>query len=173
MEFAPHTDADVGQMLDALGLSSVDELFAPIPASLRFEGELDIPRGKSEIEVLRDLGALADVRSVHDLHVWTLGHGRVALSCHLVVARIDRSEALLTDAYALLGTRHRIDHATIQVEPESLRDASPRSGFARRSCQRTSATSFGETPPSPMTGNTPATWASARSNSWFREGRAP
>ncbi|MGH7337414.1 MAG: cation diffusion facilitator family transporter [Myxococcota bacterium] len=85
------------------------------------------PRGLDVDGVRRDLGALADVRSVHDLHVWTLGHGRVALSCHLVVARIDRSEALLTDAYTLLGTRHRIDHATIQVEPESLRDASPRS----------------------------------------------
>ena len=85
------------------------------------------PRGLDVDGVRRDLGALADVRSVHDLHVWTLGQGRVALSCHLVVARVERSEALLTDAYTLLGTRHRIDHATIQVEPESLADASPRS----------------------------------------------
>jgi cobalt-zinc-cadmium efflux system protein len=77
--------------------------------------------------VRRDSCALAGVRSVHDLHVWTLGHGRVALSCHLVVARIERCEALLTDGYTLLGNRHRIDHATIQIEPESLADASPRS----------------------------------------------
>jgi cobalt-zinc-cadmium efflux system protein len=85
------------------------------------------PRGLDVDGVRRDLGALAGVRSVHDLHVWTLGHGRVALSCHLVVARVEHSELLLTDAYALLGNRHRIDHATIQVEPESLADASPRS----------------------------------------------
>jgi cobalt-zinc-cadmium efflux system protein len=85
------------------------------------------PRGVDVDGVRRDLGALADVRSVHDLHVWTLGHGRVALSCHLVVTRVELSEALLTDAYTLLGTRHRIDHATIQLEPESLADASPRS----------------------------------------------
>jgi cobalt-zinc-cadmium efflux system protein len=85
------------------------------------------PRGLDVDGVRRDLGALADVRSVHDLHVWTLGQGRVALSCHLVVARVDRCEALLTDAYTLLGNRHRIDHATIQVEPESLAHASPRS----------------------------------------------
>jgi len=56
-----------------------------------------------------------------------VGQGRVALSCHLVVARVERSELLLTDAYTLLGNRHGIDHATIQVEPESLADASPRS----------------------------------------------
>ena len=85
------------------------------------------PRGLDVDGVRRDLGALAGVRSVHDLHVWTLGHGRVALSCHLVVARVEHSELLLTDAYTLLGNRHRIDHATIQVEPESLADASPRS----------------------------------------------
>src|SRR5262249_5680833 len=85
------------------------------------------PRGLDVDGVRRDLGALAGVRSVHDLHVRTLGHGRVALSCHLVVARVEHSELLLTDAYALLGNRHRIDHATIQVESESLADASPRS----------------------------------------------
>jgi cobalt-zinc-cadmium efflux system protein len=85
------------------------------------------PRGLDVDGVRRDLAALAGVRSVHDLHVWTLGHGRVALSCHLVVARVERSEALLTDAYTLLGNRHRIDHATIQIEPENLADASPRS----------------------------------------------
>ena len=85
------------------------------------------PRGLDVDTVRRDLAALVGVRSVHDLHVWTLGQGRVALSCHLVVARVERSEVLLTEAYTLLGNRHRIDHATIQVEPESLADASPRS----------------------------------------------
>src|SRR5262249_30287818 len=85
------------------------------------------PRGLDVDGVRRDLCALPDVRSVHDLHVWTLGHGRVALSCHLVVARVERCEALLTEAYAMLGSRHHIDHATIQLEPESLADASPRS----------------------------------------------
>ena len=75
MEFAPHTDADVRQMLDALGLESVDELFAPIPERLRFERPLDIPEGLSEIEVLRDLGALAAKnRSADDL-VCFLGAG--------------------------------------------------------------------------------------------------
>jgi cobalt-zinc-cadmium efflux system protein len=83
------------------------------------------PRGLDVDGVRRDLGALAGVRSVHDLHVWTLGHGRVALSCHLVVARVEGCEVLLTEAYSLLGNQHRIDHATIQIEPESLAHESP------------------------------------------------
>jgi glycine dehydrogenase subunit 1 len=75
LEFAPHTDDDVRQMLDALGLSSIDELFAPIPANLRFERELDIPRGLSEIEVLRDLATLAAKNRSADELVCFMGAG--------------------------------------------------------------------------------------------------
>ena len=85
------------------------------------------PRDLDVDSLRRDLAGLVGVHSVHDLHVWTLGQGRVALSCHLVVRGVEHSEQLLTDAYTLLGNRHGIDHATIQVEPESLADASPRS----------------------------------------------
>ena len=75
MEFAPHTDDDVRRMLAALGMSSVDELFAPIPEGLRYDRELEIPVGLSEIEVLRDLGAIAAKnRSADDL-VCFLGAG--------------------------------------------------------------------------------------------------
>jgi glycine dehydrogenase subunit 1 len=75
LEFAPNTDADIRAMLDALGLASVDDLFAPIPPSLRYEEPLDIPEGHTEIEVLRELGVLAARnRSADDL-VCFLGGG--------------------------------------------------------------------------------------------------
>ncbi|MGH2783742.1 MAG: aminomethyl-transferring glycine dehydrogenase subunit GcvPA [Actinomycetota bacterium] len=75
MEFAPHTDADVRVMLDALGLASVDDLFAPIPASLRYDKPLDMPEGRTEIEVLRELGALAARNRSADELVCFLGGG--------------------------------------------------------------------------------------------------
>jgi cobalt-zinc-cadmium efflux system protein len=69
------------------------------------------PRGVDVDGVRRDLGALAGVRSVHDLHVWTLGHGRVALSCISWSRASSGSEQLLTDAYTLLGnSTHRPRH---------------------------------------------------------------
>ena len=37
-------------MLDAIGVESVDELFAEIPAGLRLDGALDLPDGLSETE---------------------------------------------------------------------------------------------------------------------------
>jgi glycine dehydrogenase subunit 1 len=53
------TDADRRAMLDAIGVGSVEELFAEIPEGVRFRGELDIPAGLSETEVYDHLQALA------------------------------------------------------------------------------------------------------------------
>src|SRR6266508_1860147 len=59
MRFAPHTDADVRDMLAACGLDSLDELFDQIPGSVRLDRPLDIPDGVSEMEILADLRGLA------------------------------------------------------------------------------------------------------------------
>jgi cobalt-zinc-cadmium efflux system protein len=83
------------------------------------------PREVDVADVHAALAGLRDVRSVHDLHVWTVGPGRIALSCHLVVGDARSATALLSEAYALLGARFGIDHATLQVEPESFADETP------------------------------------------------
>jgi glycine cleavage system P protein (glycine dehydrogenase) subunit 1 len=68
MRFAPHTDDDVDQMLEAIGLSSVDQLFDRIPRTVRLNRPLDLPEGVSEMEILADLKALAGRnRSAEDL----------------------------------------------------------------------------------------------------------
>jgi glycine dehydrogenase subunit 1 len=59
MRFAPHTDDDVREMLGAVGLSSLDDLFDQIPTSVRVERPLDIVGGVSEMEILADLRGLA------------------------------------------------------------------------------------------------------------------
>jgi glycine cleavage system P protein (glycine dehydrogenase) subunit 1 len=54
------TDADRQAMLEAIGVESVDDLFADVPESLRLGRPLDLPDGKPEQEVygyLRDLAA--------------------------------------------------------------------------------------------------------------------
>jgi glycine dehydrogenase subunit 1 len=68
MRFAPHTDDDVAQMLEAIGLSGVDDLFEQIPPSVRLRRPLDLPEGVSEMEIVADLSALAERnRAVDDL----------------------------------------------------------------------------------------------------------
>lgn len=53
MPFIPHTDEDVQEMLAAIGVESIDDLFDEIPQALRC-GELEeIPPGLPEMEVSR------------------------------------------------------------------------------------------------------------------------
>ena len=53
------TDADREEMLEAIGVSSVEELFRDIPAGVRFQGELDLEPALSEPELVRHLEELA------------------------------------------------------------------------------------------------------------------
>ena len=85
------------------------------------------PRGLDLDDVRGALAGVSDVRSVHDLHVWTVGNGQVALSCHVVVPGEGASTNLLAEIYQVLGSRFGIDHATIQVEPETFAGQTPRS----------------------------------------------
>ena len=57
--FVPHTAAEIEAMLGFLGLSSLDDLFAHIPAAVRLAGGLDLPDGVSEADVLGTVGDLA------------------------------------------------------------------------------------------------------------------
>ena len=59
MRFAPHTEDDVREMLAACGLSSLDDLFAHLPAGVRLDRDLDIPEGLSEMELVGELRQLA------------------------------------------------------------------------------------------------------------------
>jgi glycine dehydrogenase subunit 1 len=59
LRFAPHTDEDVREMLDALGVSSLEDLYAHVPESVRLDRPLDIPPGRSEMELVGDLESLA------------------------------------------------------------------------------------------------------------------
>ncbi|HEU5205878.1 MAG TPA: aminomethyl-transferring glycine dehydrogenase subunit GcvPA [Candidatus Limnocylindrales bacterium] len=58
MPYGPHTDGDRERMLAALGLDSVEALFADIPAELRASG-LDLPEPEPELELAARLQALA------------------------------------------------------------------------------------------------------------------
>jgi glycine dehydrogenase subunit 1 len=59
VKFAPHTEIEVGEMLSAIGLSSLDSLFDQIPRSVRLDGSLGLPDGVSELEIVDDLRRLA------------------------------------------------------------------------------------------------------------------
>ncbi|MCB0857065.1 MAG: aminomethyl-transferring glycine dehydrogenase subunit GcvPA [Solirubrobacterales bacterium] len=59
--YTPATASDQAEMLAAIGVSSIDELFEQIPADIRLNRELDLEDGMSESEVYRFLAGLADM----------------------------------------------------------------------------------------------------------------
>ena len=60
MRYLPLTDADRSAMLDVIGVSSIDDLFADVPEAARLSGPIaDLPNHASELAVERHMAALA------------------------------------------------------------------------------------------------------------------
>jgi cobalt-zinc-cadmium efflux system protein len=87
-------------LLDALHV-----LMEGVPAGLRIE------------EIGGAIGALTGVSAVHDLHVWNISSGQVALSAHVGLDNLDNWAPLLESARQMLQTRFGIAHVTLQPEP--------------------------------------------------------
>jgi len=81
--YCPNTPEDISEMLAAIGVESVDDLFSGIPAALRTRS-FYLPPGMSEFELFRNLQKLAG-RNNHDL-VNFIGGG---FYDHLIPAVVD------------------------------------------------------------------------------------
>lgn len=71
--------------------------------------------------VRRQLEAIPGIESVHDLHVWTVTSGMIAMSVHAIVREPERHQHVLEhihDAMRLFG----IDHVTVQLERREMYD---------------------------------------------------
>ncbi len=64
MRYLPHTLEDVDAMLEAIGVDSIDDLFAQIPEEFRLDRKLNLPEPKSELVLERRLGELAAKNTV-------------------------------------------------------------------------------------------------------------
>src|SRR5215212_5771102 len=89
------TAEDLSAMLGAIGVDSLEDLFADIPESVRLRRELDLPAGRSEQEVYEHLAALARRNRSTEEEITFLGAG---MYDHYVPSLIDtllsRSEFL-------------------------------------------------------------------------------
>lgn len=86
---------------------SVDVLLEAAPAHIA----LDAVRTRLE--------ALPAVESIHDLHVWTVTSGMVAMSAHAIVRESTDHQTVLEQAHDLLQGMG-IQHVTIQLECEEM-----------------------------------------------------
>jgi cobalt-zinc-cadmium efflux system protein len=81
-----------------------------------------VPRSVKLEEVGRLIARIDGVRSVHDLHIWNISLGRMALSAHVDIAELSSWPSVLEQARQLLQQRYGVGHVTLQ--PEVVGDAS-------------------------------------------------
>jgi len=86
MPYFYNTESDIAEMLRAIGVSSLDELFASIPADLRLQRALNIPPALSELELSQHLQVLAAKNAHIGQKVCFLGGGAYD---HFVPAVVD------------------------------------------------------------------------------------
>ena len=72
--YTPNTDDDRQRMLDAIGVRSFDDLVADIPAEHR-NPPIDLPPPTSELELRREIGAMAEQNAVPGDYACFLGAG--------------------------------------------------------------------------------------------------
>ena len=111
-------DPIVGLLIAALVLASswrlikepFEVLMESAPADIDVEG------------VGRTICAEDDVRSVHDLHVWTVTSGFGAIAAHVVVAEGADRDLIRRRLELTLGEQFGIEHTTLQMEEEASQD---------------------------------------------------
>ena len=64
MRYLPHTKDDIADMLQTIGIGSIDELFDSLPAACRRKKELDLPDPLTEWELNNHMDALASSMAV-------------------------------------------------------------------------------------------------------------
>jgi cobalt-zinc-cadmium efflux system protein len=71
--------------------------------------------------VTKSMKEVDGVVDVHDLHVWTISTGMVALSGHVVVRdqMLSQSGKLIEEMNRMLAAKYSIRHTTIQMENET------------------------------------------------------
>jgi len=78
------------------------------------------PPGTDMPAVIAAIKAVSGVLDVHDLHVWMVGPGVIACSCHIVVAEqtIREGQQVVRTVVRDVEDRFHITHTTVQVEVE-------------------------------------------------------
>lgn len=97
-----------------------------VPRALKLmKDALDIllegtPAGVDFERVARAMAEVRGVERVHDLHIWSVMSGFVALSGHVLVDDPARQRQVLLDLRRVLADQFGIDHVTLQIETPDL-----------------------------------------------------
>jgi cobalt-zinc-cadmium efflux system protein len=100
-----------------IGFIIISSSYRILRSALRILVE-GVPEGLSIKEINRTIASVPGIVSVHDLHVWSICSGAVALSAHVVLdqqSTVDRMTEM-EQVKEVLARDYQIEHTTIQFE---------------------------------------------------------
>jgi len=75
-----------------------------------------VPSNISYEEVKKSILEVKGVTGVFDLHLWTITSGFDAMTAHVVISDISKSQSILKEITSILEKKYNITHNTIQIE---------------------------------------------------------
>lgn len=75
-----------------------------------------VPRGLQLAQVRGEIGSLAGVTGLHDLHIWSTSNDDVSCTVHVTLGSGADADTVRQSVSALLEARFEIHHTTVQTE---------------------------------------------------------
>ena len=75
-----------------------------------------VPPNISYEEVKKSILEVKGVTGVFDIHLWTITSGFDAMTAHVVISDISKSQSILKEIISILEKKYNITHNTIQIE---------------------------------------------------------
>ncbi len=107
-------DAILGAAIAGLLLWGAKSIFGDA-VHILLEG---VPKDISIPEVEKELNAIPEIKSVHELHIWCICSNVYALSTHLLIndQKVNQAGGILDTVQDMLREKFNITHSTIQFE---------------------------------------------------------
>lgn len=75
-----------------------------------------VPPNISYEEVKKSILDIKGVTGIFDLHIWTISSNQDALTAHVVISDMTKSDLILKEIMSILENKFKISHNTIQLE---------------------------------------------------------
>ncbi|OEU58333.1 MAG: glycine dehydrogenase (aminomethyl-transferring) [Desulfobulbaceae bacterium S3730MH12] len=96
MRYLPHTDEDIRNMFDAIGVKDFEELFSTVPESCRYDKEMALPDPKTEWGLNEYMAEIRKMMKVTPEHTVLIGAGRYQHNIPSTIPSIMGRSELLT-----------------------------------------------------------------------------
>lgn len=92
-KYFPHTNKDIEEMLSKIGVASLEELFAEIPAHIKTNKDFDLPSAKSEREIRKHM---QDLSNRNEEYTSFLGAGSYDVYTPSIIGALTSRQEFLT-----------------------------------------------------------------------------